>query len=308
MHYAQTHFLDATRTDVSTNFSAAQQAQCEREIVFAKVAIRIIISNVLAENMSDVRYPALVRGEIVDVDNINCSRCGLDGCDGNDILFCDRVGCNRAYHQLCLEDPVFDICDAVVPQKSYTNKTVAAARTLSNDPEDSWFCCQCQCVDDMLDSVGELTRNYELVEFDKVFPEVDHLDLRISENNSRKLVLVDRYSGQLVDSQSLKKAEEAKLGSVAGAGAGSVAGGGGGGVAGAGGGGGVAGSGAGAGLMLEESEESDFSLGGEDGVGADDSCTDDDIGQHGVGVGDGDGAERADSPDFWATTIKLQPP
>jgi hypothetical protein len=35
-----------------------------------------------------------------------CSKCGNPDSYGNDILFCDREGCFRAYHQMCLDPPI----------------------------------------------------------------------------------------------------------------------------------------------------------------------------------------------------------
>jgi hypothetical protein len=69
-----------------------------------------------------------------DVDGILCSYCNGEEYDGNDILFCDRVGCCRAYHQNCLNPPL-DVANI--------------------DPDQDWFCWQCECMDDCLDIIGE---------------------------------------------------------------------------------------------------------------------------------------------------------
>lgn len=46
--------------------------------------------------------------DMIDVQDIYCSVCGLDTEDDseNDIVLCDRVGCNKAYHLLCLDPPM----------------------------------------------------------------------------------------------------------------------------------------------------------------------------------------------------------
>jgi len=71
----------------------------------------------------------------IDAELITCSLCGIgDSSECNDVLLCDRNGCNRAFHQLCLSPPVVDV---------------------SNLPED-WFCPACDCALDCVDEV-----NYE---------------------------------------------------------------------------------------------------------------------------------------------------
>ena len=70
---------------------------------------------------------------------MNCSRCGLDTEDDseNDIVFCDRVGCFRAYHLLCLEPPIQSLASAGFKD------------------EDEWFCWKCETLDDILDHLND---------------------------------------------------------------------------------------------------------------------------------------------------------
>lgn len=83
-----------------------------------------------------------------DVMNIFCSKCGGTEEEDNDILYCDRRHCNKAYHQKCLSVPL----------------------ATKDIPED-FFCDCCDCVLDCLDHINEVCEtSYERVS--DLFPEV----------------------------------------------------------------------------------------------------------------------------------------
>jgi hypothetical protein len=86
----------------------------------------------LAENSHHVRHPEFdSKEEDFSVDNIVCSNCHSPDSENNDLYFCDNIGCNRAYHLKCLEPPL-------------------SASDISANPEEYWFCHQCNCVADCL--------------------------------------------------------------------------------------------------------------------------------------------------------------
>ena len=79
-------------------------ARCLERITQHKLAILATFEEVAAENSVDRAWPELAEdGDadgMVSVDHILCSRCGTDEGEGDDVLFCDRTGCCRAYHQV----------------------------------------------------------------------------------------------------------------------------------------------------------------------------------------------------------------
>lgn len=109
-----------------------------------------------AENRDHQRHMALSvpdENDMVDLESINCSKCdGLDT-EGDDILFCDRDGCFRAYHQSCLDPPI---------QKDLMS---------FDDPDEDWFCWQCECLDDCLEMVNDLC-NTDVTSVEELFPEL----------------------------------------------------------------------------------------------------------------------------------------
>lgn len=86
---------------------------------------------------------------MVDMEQIACSKCGSgEATDDNDILLCDRAGCNRAYHQKCLDPPL--------------------ETAVSENPDEDWFCWQCECLDDCLSLINaDLQTDY--ANWDEVF-------------------------------------------------------------------------------------------------------------------------------------------
>ena len=121
----------------------------------SKYQILELLDALAAENAADERYPYLEASDednMVDVMSVNCSRCGKADEDGNDILFCDHKGCNRAYHETCLDPPL-----------------VKGSINL-DDPDEDWFCWQCECMDDCLDMVGDILECGPLMSVTEVFP------------------------------------------------------------------------------------------------------------------------------------------
>jgi len=107
----------------------------------------------------------------VDVEHIVCSVCSQPDGDGNDILFCDRKGCYRAYHQNCLDPP-------------YNNNNGDKEIDLDED----WFCWHCQCIDDCLDVIGEILDD-DHDDWQELFPEVKYMISYDEEENSSSVVI-----------------------------------------------------------------------------------------------------------------------
>lgn len=97
----------------------------------------------------DKQY-AVMEGEF-DVMDVFCSKCGGAEKVDNDILYCDRKHCNRAYHQQCLEPPL---------------------KTKDIPPGDEdFFCSACDCIDECIDHINEVCEtSYTTVS--SLFPEV----------------------------------------------------------------------------------------------------------------------------------------
>eukprot|EP01032_Pedospumella_encystans_P010547 gene10547-12317_t len=127
--------------------------KCTDRIRKAKVAILEQFSAMDAEYSDHTRWPQLKTGydeeDDVSVDDIMCSLCNLPDEDNNDILFCDHVGCLRAYHQKCLDPP----------------------QLTEPDADADWFCRQCECMDDCLDLVGEIL-GHDTEDYHELFPEL----------------------------------------------------------------------------------------------------------------------------------------
>ena len=121
-------------------------------IANAKHAIKKIFAEIELNGDSYKRYPELEKGKEIDVENYLCSVCGLEDGPRNDILFCDKAGCNRVYHQKCLDPPILSIN--------------------SLDDEDDWFCPICDCIEDCLEMVNEAFET-SFIDWRQVFPEVD---------------------------------------------------------------------------------------------------------------------------------------
>lgn len=133
--------------------SEKEMAKLESRIRTAKESILTTFQQIENENKNDKIWIELSMGDAngnVDVSGILCSVCNKEDMEGNDILFCDHVGCCRAYHQYCL-DPHIDV-------------------TKLKDDE-HWFCWNCECLDECLALVGELTGD-ERENWRDLFPEL----------------------------------------------------------------------------------------------------------------------------------------
>lgn len=113
-----------------------------------------------AENAGHTQFPSL-RGDDEDsevsVDDVYCSKCGGSDSPENDILFCDRENCLRAYHARCVDPPV-------------------SAEQLDEVDEHgvpvAWFCPPCFCLSYALAHVNGcfgvkpvMTLDVELIDF-----------------------------------------------------------------------------------------------------------------------------------------------
>lgn len=138
-----------------TNVVPLEVSKCQQRIVQAKQAILTVFEQISAENSTDTQWEQLQKQDedgMVDVLDVLCSRCHGEDVEGNDILFCDRKGCHRAYHQGCLDPPI-----------------VVTEETL--DPNLAWFCWQCECLDNCLDNCNERLET-ELMDWKELFPEL----------------------------------------------------------------------------------------------------------------------------------------
>jgi hypothetical protein len=156
-HYVEVMTQAKREKASSLSSKQAKDAEVTRYLTKISIAKSSIISTfeeLEAENKDHRIWPELSalgdESGMIDINQVVCSRCGLDEMENNDILFCDRTGCCRAYHQSCL-------CPAV-----------------KGSPEESsedWFCWQCECIDDCLDLVNEQCET-ELNTWQELFPDL----------------------------------------------------------------------------------------------------------------------------------------
>ena len=103
------------------------------QIFTLKQRIKTVLNELLQEYGNDTRFPDLEAGneeeDMVNVEEVVCSKCGLSDTPENDILLCDKQGCCRAYHQNCL-DPKID--PAAIKDEAY------------------WFCWVCDTMNNCL--------------------------------------------------------------------------------------------------------------------------------------------------------------
>eukprot|EP00596_Hydrurales_sp_CCMP1899_P003712 CAMPEP_0119040986 /NCGR_PEP_ID=MMETSP1177-20130426/11062_1 /TAXON_ID=2985 /ORGANISM="Ochromonas sp, Strain CCMP1899" /LENGTH=835 /DNA_ID=CAMNT_0007006569 /DNA_START=160 /DNA_END=2667 /DNA_ORIENTATION=- len=163
-HYVEV-MTQAKREKTSSSSKQIEDAEVTRyltKISLAKSSIISTFEELENENKDHRIWPQLSalgdESGMIDIDEVVCSRCGLDEMENDDILFCDRTGCSRAYHQNCLSPAVKGS-----PEES---------------SEEDWFCWQCECVDDCLDLVNEQCET-ELNTWQELFP-----DLQAQESNT----------------------------------------------------------------------------------------------------------------------------
>jgi hypothetical protein len=132
----------------------------EENIRRSKVQIIETLEQLQAENSADIKHSSLSANTddgMIDVMGVDCSRCGKSDEDGNDILFCDRKGCNRAYHENCCDPPL---------QKGIMDL---------EDPDEDWFCWQCECIDDCFDMIADMCDiRAGITSIAEVFSELQH--------------------------------------------------------------------------------------------------------------------------------------
>lgn len=151
------HFVDVYSVQQSHSVALTSELKSNQESILKyKRQIIECLEVINKENSTDIRYPQLeVDEEEIDVIDINCSKCGLPDEEDNDIIFCDKKRCNRAYHQNCL-----------VPKLDVNDMDFA-------DPEVDWFCWQCECMDDCINLINAIrNRNYSCIE--DIFPELNN--------------------------------------------------------------------------------------------------------------------------------------
>lgn len=152
------HTVDSYENDQHAAKTATipkdEVSKCNTRIESNKRAILRLFEELDAENSEHKRWEKLGQDydddNSVDVEDIMCSRCNKPDEEGNDIVFCDRVNCLRAYHQKCLDPPF---------------------KATESDPDSAWFCRQCACMDDCLDMVGELL-DADCNHHSQLFPEL----------------------------------------------------------------------------------------------------------------------------------------
>lgn len=124
---------------------------------YAKVAamkdrLRQLLRKAATTNQHHAKVPANT-----SIEDTACSVCGsAESWADNDLLLCDGPGCERAYHQHCME-----------PHMSRDERDDVTG--------DTWLCRQCECLDKCLGLVNQqLGTNY--VEVEGLFPELDRAD------------------------------------------------------------------------------------------------------------------------------------
>ena len=133
-----------------------EKNKCIADIINTKKRIRETFAKLSAESAEHRQWTLCDNDDdMVDIEHILCSTCMQSDTEGNDILLCDRAGCNRAYHQQCLDPAI--VLD-------------------SEDPNDDWFCWRCECLDSCLDMVNEFREVEGEEEFEnelRVYEEIE---------------------------------------------------------------------------------------------------------------------------------------
>lgn len=149
----ETHYREIYTQSITVKSDDKELLKIDSKILGWKQAILTTFEAIESENPDHKRWPALGEPDeedMVEVADILCSRCNGEETPGNDILFCDRALCLRAYHQLCLDPPL---------------------EMANFDADQDWFCWQCECLDDCLDLLCERL-NEEYSRWQDLFPEV----------------------------------------------------------------------------------------------------------------------------------------
>lgn len=149
----ENHYLELYSQSQTLKEGDKELKRIKDKVKAWKQAIISTVTAIESEYADHKRWPELGEADdddMVEVAHILCSACNGEECEGNDILFCDRTSCLRAYHQLCLQPPI----------------------TLQGfDESQDWFCWQCECLDDCIDLISErLGEEYTCAA--DLFPEV----------------------------------------------------------------------------------------------------------------------------------------
>lgn len=162
----------------------------------SKLAILQTLNELESENASDKRYPSLAISDengMVNLECINCSKCDGVDTEGDDIVFCDREGCCRAYHQSCLDPPL---------QADLMN---------FDDPDEDWLCWQCECIEDCLGMVNDMC-DCEATSVDMLFPELNQPEA-IDEDSSMNIEQEDDDDDEDDDYTSQCEEDDSQTGS-----------------------------------------------------------------------------------------------
>jgi len=131
----------------------------------SKKNIVLALQTLEASCSEHTRYPQLSGS--FDVMDVFCSACGKAETPDNDILYCDRQNCNRAYHQKCLDVPL-------------ATKDIPAG-------EEDFFCDTCDCLLDCIDHINEVCEtNYTTIS--DLFPEAkDHIPTKFKSRQQESI-------------------------------------------------------------------------------------------------------------------------
>lgn len=158
------HFIDVYLPDGIDLETAMRQTHVlpvqeieknQARIAALKTKVMGIFQEICAENMFHVQWMQLgVADEqgLVDTEGILCSLCGAEDKEGDDILFCDKIGCYRAYHERCI----------AADNRKYINAVGEHGKE-----SDDWLCPLCMFIDDcmllcmeLLDSITNQDANH----------------------------------------------------------------------------------------------------------------------------------------------------
>ena len=146
------YYLEVFRTERGRVSTEEMEKSSSVTIANAKNFIKKVFEEIESNGDSYKRYPELEKGIEIDVEKYLCSVCGLEDAPRNDILFCDKAGCNRAYHQKCLDPPILSLA--------------------SLEDDDDWFCPICDCIEDCLEMVNEAFET-SYTQWKHIFPEIE---------------------------------------------------------------------------------------------------------------------------------------
>ena len=154
------YIVDVYRQDKGhqdTGFARDEINRHLQKIYSSKKVLKSLVEKLSLENEDHIQFDQLQEEDMdgmIDINDVNCSVCNLDAeNEENDIILCDRAGCYRAYHLLCLDPPIQSLAKA------------------GFEEDDDWFCWKCETLDYILDRINDfLSTNYDE---SNLFPELD---------------------------------------------------------------------------------------------------------------------------------------